>query len=79
MQADERRFVSSLMLVFGPLFVMGGWLATFTLEGALFIYVGLGMLLSGLLLRTRMWTWVALGLGTALCVMMSVLTIMDYS
>ena len=40
-------------LVFGPLA-----LATFTVDGPLYIFLGLGMLVSGVLLRTRTPLWV---------------------
>ena len=54
MTAADRRFTSRLLLVFGPLFVLGGFGFAFTVEGALFVFVGLAMLVIGVLLRTRL-------------------------
>ena len=54
MTTEDRRFTSTLLIVFGPLFVAGGYLAAFTLDGALFVFAGLAMLLTGVLLRTRL-------------------------
>ena len=51
---SERRFTSVLFLAFGPLFVLGGYLVAFTVEGALLIFLGLAMLVTGVLLRTRL-------------------------
>ena len=53
MTAADRRFTSTLLLVFGPLFVLGGFLAAFTVEGALFVFLGLAMFVVGVLLRTH--------------------------
>lgn len=50
----DRRFYSWLGIVFGPLFVLGGFIAAFTIEGALFIWLGLAMLAAGIGLRTRL-------------------------
>ena len=51
MSQATRRFTAALLLTFGPLFVVAGFLFAFTLEGGLFIFLGLGMLTSGALLR----------------------------
>ncbi|MGE0602078.1 MAG: hypothetical protein AB7J35_21985 [Dehalococcoidia bacterium] len=50
----DRRFYSWLGLIFGPLFVLGGFIAAFTIEGALFVWLGLAMLVAGIGLRTRL-------------------------
>ncbi len=51
--ADDRRFYGRLLLVFGPLFIIGGWLAAFTEPGAWFIYTGATLTLASVaLLRT---------------------------
>jgi hypothetical protein len=50
----DRRFTSWLLIAFGPLFVLGGFAAAFTIEGALFVFLGLAMLTTGILLRTRL-------------------------
>ncbi len=63
MSADARRFTSTLCLVFGPLFVGGGFLAAFTPDGAIYISFGLGLLVSGALLRTRAPLWAAFAAG----------------
>ncbi|MGE3076726.1 MAG: hypothetical protein AB7N24_21870 [Dehalococcoidia bacterium] len=54
MDTAERRSYSWLGLIFGPLFVLGGFIAAFTIEGALFIWLGLAMLVAGIGLRTRL-------------------------
>jgi len=57
--------MSWLFIVFGPLFVVGGFLAAFTDPGAVLVYFGVAMLLSGLLLRTRVQVVLACGAGVA--------------
>ena len=54
MSDADRRFYSWLGIVFGPLFILGGFIAAFTIEGALFIWLGLSMLAAGIGLRTRL-------------------------
>jgi hypothetical protein len=54
MTRADRRFLSTLLLVFGPLFVAGGFLAAFTLEGTVYVYIGVAMFVTGILLRTRL-------------------------
>ena len=52
-RGDSTRFYGRLALVFGPLFIAGGWLAALTEVGAVLIFAGTAMLLmSALLLRT---------------------------
>jgi hypothetical protein len=46
MTGADRRFYGTLLLVFGPLFIAGGWLAAFTMVGALLIFTGAAMLLA---------------------------------
>ena len=48
----DRRFTSWLLVGFGPLFVVGGFVASFTVEGAVLVFVGLAMLVTGALLFT---------------------------
>jgi hypothetical protein len=50
----DRRFASWLLIAFGPLFILGGFAAAFTVEGALFVFLGLGMLATGILLRIHL-------------------------
>lgn len=50
----DRRFYSWLAIVFGVLFVLGGFVAAFTSMGAIFIWFGLALLLAGIGLRTRL-------------------------
>ncbi len=64
----DRRFASWLALVAGPLFVVGGFLAAFTEPGAWFIAIGLGFLVGGILLRTRVPASIAVGVATAVAV-----------
>jgi hypothetical protein len=53
MTGEDRRFYGLLLLAFGPLFIAGGWLASFTLVGVALIVAGSAMLLAApLLLRS---------------------------
>ncbi len=54
MDSADRRFYSWLGIVFGPLFILGGFIAAFTIEGALFIWLGLSLMAAGIGLRTRL-------------------------
>ena len=59
----DRRFTSRLFLVFGPLFVLGGLLFALTEVGAILVFGGLAMLVSGILLRTPLRTVLAVAAG----------------
>lgn len=63
-QADCR-FPAWLLIVSGPLFVIGGFLVAFTVEGALMVFLGLAMLLTGALLFTRLPLLMCIVLGSA--------------
>jgi hypothetical protein len=66
MTGEDRRFYGLLLLTFGPLFIAGGWLAAFTLVGAVLIFAGTLMLLAApILLRSIRVVAVALGLVAA--------------
>ena len=52
MTPADRRFTAWLLLGFGPLFVLGGFAAAFTDVGALLVFVGLAMVVTGGLLFT---------------------------
>ena len=67
MAAETRRSTSTLLLVFGPRFVVGGFLAAFTVEGGIYVFIGVGMLATGMLLRTRLPLVGAIGVGLLLC------------
>ena len=54
MTTADRRFTSWLLIAFAPLFVFGGLLFGFHIEGAVLVFVGLAMLVTGILLRTRL-------------------------
>ena len=54
MTPGDRRFTSWLLIAFGPLFVLGGLGFAFTNEGAVLVFLGLAMLVTGVLLRTRL-------------------------
>lgn len=54
MDDRDRRFYSWLAIVFGVLFVVGGFVAAFTIMGALFVWLGFAMFLAGIGLRTRL-------------------------
>jgi len=52
--ARDRKFYSWLAIISGVLFVLGGFLAAFTIMGAIFVWFGLALLLAGIGLRTRL-------------------------
>jgi hypothetical protein len=79
MDAADRRFTWILLVVFGPLFVFGGFLAAFTVPGALFVFLGLGMLLSGLALAVRVPVVLAAAAGLALFVLLTLQLVLDLS
>jgi hypothetical protein len=74
MTGADRRFYGTLLLVFGPLFVAGGWLAAFTDVGFVLILAGAVMILAApIMLRSirvlpLSLGLVALGLGWPLAV-----------
>ncbi len=51
MTRDDARFYGLLALVFGPLFIAGGWLAVFSDVGFVLILAGTAMLLLAPVLR----------------------------
>ena len=53
------------MVVFGPLFVAGGFLAAFTEPGAWFVFIGLGMVVAGVALLLRLPVGIAAAAGLA--------------
>lgn len=66
MTREDRRFYGLLLLTFGPLFIVGGWLAAFTMVGAVLILAGSLMLLAApILLRSVRTFAVACGLVVA--------------
>ncbi len=65
MTPSDRRFMSWLFIVFGPLFVIGGFLFAFTDPGAILVYFGVAMLCAGLLLKTRFPVVAACAAGVA--------------
>jgi hypothetical protein len=77
MTADARRFTATLCIVFGPLFILGGFLAAFTVEGALFVFLGMGMIASGVLLRTRLPLFLAVAAGVLVFVALTVQMIFE--
>lgn len=74
----DRRFYSWPSIVFGPLFVLGGFLAAFTVVGALLIWAGMSLLLAGILLRTRLASWVAGSAALALFCLLTAYTLVVY-
>lgn len=77
MTDSDRRFLRLLLIVAGPLFVVGGFLAAFTVIGAMLVFAGLGMLAAGLLLFTRLaWPLAALA-GVAVLVALTVAMVVD--
>jgi hypothetical protein len=69
---EDRRFYSRLGIVFGPLFVLGGFLAAFTIMGAVMIWAGLALFVAGVGLKTALpaaiVAWFAVALFGSLCV-----------
>ncbi len=63
MTPADRRFMSMLFVIFGPLFVVGGFLVAFTDPGAVLVFFGVGMFAAGLLLRTPLPLVAAVGAG----------------
>jgi Zn-dependent membrane protease YugP len=49
----------------GFILVIGGFLFTFTTDGAVMIFIGLGIMLSGVLALVRLPLWFAAGVGLA--------------
>lgn len=78
MDERDRRFFSWLGLIFGPLFVAGGFVAAFTIEGALFIWAGLALFAGALALRTPAPEWAAGALAGAIFLALSVYTLVVY-
>jgi hypothetical protein len=72
MAAHTRRFTSTLCLVFGPLSIAGGYLTIVEPGGAIYISLGLGVLVCGALLRTRAPLWTALAAGCLVFVALTV-------
>lgn len=79
MDARDRRFSSWLGIVFGPLFVLGGFLFAFTIEGAIFVWVGLCMLAGGIGLRTPLPDWVVITAAAASTLALSAWTVISYA
>ena len=63
MAPADRWFTSRLFLVFGPLFVFGGFLAALTEVGAVLVFSGLAMFVTGILLCTPLRTVLAVAAG----------------
>lgn len=75
----DRRFLRILLVVSGPLFVGGGFLAAFTVIGAVLVFVGLGMLVTGVLLFTRLPAVASMLTGLVVMVMLTVWMTVDLS
>ena len=67
------------MLVGGPLFVLAGFAAAFTTPGALLVFTGLGMLVCGFLLMTRLPALVATVVGVVAAVALTAQMARDLS
>lgn len=65
MTKSDRRFTAWLLMAFGPLFVVGGFGFAFTVEGALLVFVGLAMLVTGGLLFSRLPLYACVLVGLA--------------
>lgn len=78
MDERDRRFFFWLGLIFGPLFVAGGFVAAFTVEGALFIWAGLALFTGALALRTPAPDWAVGVLVGAIFLVLSAYTLVVY-
>ena len=63
MTPADRRFTAWLLLGFGPLFVLGGFAAAFTEVGAMLVFLGLAMLVTGALIFTPLRLILAVAAG----------------
>ena len=77
MTPADRHFTSWLLVGFGPLFVVGGFVASFTVEGAVLIFVGLAMLVTGALLFTPLRLVFAVATGVLLFAALTTQMIVD--
>ena len=71
MDRDTEHFTRRLLLIFGPLWIAGGFLAAFTLVGAVFVFLGIAMLVTSALMYGPAPWWLATVVGL---VVFSVLT-----
>ena len=78
MDERDRRVFSWLGLVFGPLFVAGGFVAAFTTEGALFAWAGPALFAGALALRTPAPDWAAGVPAGAIFLVLSLYTLVVY-
>jgi hypothetical protein len=78
---DQRdcRFVSWLGIAFGPLFVVGGFMAAFTTIGAIYVWFGLALFEAGLLLRAPVPLWLPFAAAGVSFVALTVGTMLEYS
>lgn len=65
--AERRRRLSTRALIFGPLFCLGGWVASFTLVGAGLIVLGSLIMAAGFALDPRVRTALLASLGLVVC------------
>jgi hypothetical protein len=77
MQTSDRRSLRLWLLLGGPLFVIGGFLAAFTIVGAVLVFVGLGMLATAVLLFTPLSTRLAMLIGFVIFAALSVSLAID--
>ena len=77
MTPADRRFTAWLLLGFGPLFVLGGFAAAFTDVGALLVFVGLAMVVTGGLLFTPLRLAIAILAGVLVFIALTVQLAID--
>jgi hypothetical protein len=75
----DRRFVSWLGIVFGPLFVVGGFMAAFTTIGAIFVWFGLALFAAGFLLRAPVPLWLPFAGAGVFFMVLTVSTMLEHS
>ena len=77
MTPADRRFTAWLLLGFGPLFVLGGFAASFTEVGAMLVFLGLAMVVTGGLLFTPLRLAIAVAGGVLVFIALTVQLAID--
>ena len=67
------------MFVFGVLFILGGYALAFTTVGAVMIFIGCGMLVTGFMLVTRLSSAISVLAGLATAIALTTYGMIDLS
>ena len=78
MFAPNRRIISKTAFALAGLFLVGGFLATFTIVGAVLIWLGLALLVAAVSLRTALPAALVVVGATMLFVLLSAYTLFVY-